>query len=401
MPAMPAGVPGDAAAQAAPTARFGWAMPVAVRFGPGCAEEVDQALGPRRVLVLAFTPATALGWRAHWQGRLGQRLIDWIEVDDGLSSLARCRALAARVWPWLAREPDAVLLALGGGTTLDIAKVLRCRPRDGGFEGVERALRGQAPWPALALAPLWMLPTTAGTGSEVTRWATVWDTEARPPVKRSFDEPFGWAERAYVDPLLARSCPPAVTRDTALDALSHALESVWNRHGTPPSDALALSAARRVLRTLPQALRNPDDLALRSELSLGALEAGMAFSQTRTALAHALSYAVTLEQGLPHGLAVALWLPTAWELAVGRDARVDALLAQVFAPEPAPAPAEPVSVAAQAAQGAGLLRAWLQRLGVELDPARLGITDAEQRVQAALDSVRGRNFIGATGAFTP
>jgi alcohol dehydrogenase class IV len=185
-----------------------------------------------------------------------------------------------------------------------------------------------------------------------------------------------------------------VTRDTALDALSHALESVWNRHANPFSDALALGAARRVLRALPAALRDPMDLGLRTELALAALEAGYAFSQTRTALAHALSYAVTLEQGLPHGLAVALWLPAAWELAVGCDARVDALLAQVFTPETATMD-NADAVSAQAARGAMMLRAWLQRLGVELDPTRLGITDAAQRIHAALGSPRGRNFVGA------
>jgi phosphonate metabolism-associated iron-containing alcohol dehydrogenase len=369
-------------------------MPVAVRFGAGCVEALPGELGGRRVVVLGFTPATALGWRARWQALLGGQLIDWIEVDDGLSSLARCREIAAHVWPLLEREPDAVLLALGGGTTLDVAKVLRCRPLDGRFAGVERALRGEAAWPALALATLWMVPTTAGTGSEVTRWATVWDTDAQPPVKRSFDEPFGWAERAFVDPALTLSCPLGVTRDTALDALSHALESVWNRHANPFSDALALGAARRVLRALPAALRDPMDLGLRTELALAALEAGYAFSQTRTALAHALSYAVTLEQGLPHGLAVALWLPAAWELAVGCDARVDALLAQVFTPETATLD-NAAAVSAQAARGAMMLRAWLQRLGVELDPTRLGITDAAQRIHAALGSPRGRNFVGA------
>ena len=372
-------------------------MPVAVRFGAGCTETLPNELGGRRVLVLGFAPATALGWRALWQARLDAQLLDWIEIDDGLSSLARCRELSARVWPLLEREPGAVLLALGGGTTLDIAKVLRCRPLDGHFDSIERALRGQGAWPALALAPLWMVPTTAGTGSEVTRWATVWDTGAEPPVKRSFDEPFGWAERAFVDPALTLSCPAAVTRDTALDALSHALEAVWNRHANPLSDVLALSAARRVLRTLPAALQSPDDLGLRTELAQAALEAGLAFSQTRTALAHALSYAVTLEQGLPHGLAVSLWLPTAWELAVGHDARVDALLSQVFTPDTATLDRAAV-VPVQAARGALMLRAWLQRLGVELDPARLGITDAPLRVQAALGSVRGRNFVGAAGA---
>jgi phosphonate metabolism-associated iron-containing alcohol dehydrogenase len=322
-----------------------------------------------------------LGWRARWQALLGGQLIDWIEVDDGLSSLARCRELAVRVWPLLEREPDAVLLALGGGTTLDLAKVLRCRPLNGRFDGVERALRGQAAWPALALATLWMVPTTAGTGSEVTRWATVWDTDGRVALKRSFDEPWGFADRAFVDPELTLSAPAALTRDTALDSFAHALEAIWNRHANPLSDALAVQAARRVRAHLAGVLAEPAALAGREQLSLAALEAGLAFAQTRTALAHALSYALTLEQGVPHGLAVATWLPTACRLAVGRDAGIDARLQAVFE--------------VPAVECAAALQTWLASLGVATDPAAHGVHDGEARVQAALSSVRGRNFIGA------
>ena len=178
------------------------------------------------------------------------------------------------------------------------------------------------------------------------------------------------------------TCPAAVTRDTALDTLAHALESIWNRHANPVSDRLAVSAARRVPQHLPSALAQPQDLALRTQLSLAALEAGLAFSQTRTALAHALSYDVTLEQGVPHGLACALWLPSTWRLALGHDARVDAVLAEVFGAQPE--------------AGALTLQTWLQALGAETDPAAYGITNAHQRVQAALTSARGRNFIAAS-----
>ena len=382
---------------------FQWRMPVDVRFGAGCASEIAGRLGERSAVVAAFEPATTLGWRAQWTCDLGQRLRAWVEVPDGLSSMSRCREFAEQVWPALAAEPGTVLIALGGGTTLDIAKVLRCRPVEAeprvdqlsdqrrrthpaGFDRVADALRGTAPWPALDLAPLWMVPTTAGTGSEVTRWATVWDTDFEPAQKRSFDEAFGFADCAFVDPTLTHSCPAAVTRDTGLDALSHALEAIWNRHANPFSDVLAVSAARKVLTWLPVALREPANVEARSALSLASLEAGFAFSQTRTALAHALSYAVTLEQGVPHGLACAMWLPTAWQLAQGCDERVDSLLDQVLAG---------LDGCAVSSPGVARLQTWLASVGAVCDPVSHGVHDAEQRVKAALGSARGRNFIAA------
>jgi phosphonate metabolism-associated iron-containing alcohol dehydrogenase len=360
---------------------FGWRMPVNVRFGAGSSDGLAEALGQRSALVLAFEPAARLGLETQWRAELGDLLVDWVAVPEGLSSLDSARTLAERVWPALATAPGCVLVAMGGGSTLDLAKVLRCRPADGRFDGVAAALRGSAPWPALSHAPLWLLPTTAGTGSEVTRWATVWDTDSRPAVKRSLDEPWGYAERAFVDPALTLSCPAEVTRDSALDALAHALESLWNRQANPLSDRLAVQAARRVIAYLPDLLAQPQDLGLRTQLSLAALEAGMAFSQTRTALAHALSYDLTLALGTPHGLACALWLPTAWTLALGHSERTDASLAAVFD--------------VPAAEGPARLRDWLQGLGIAATPAAFGINDAEARVQAALNSPRGRNFVGA------
>jgi hypothetical protein len=140
-------------------AGFQWRMPVDVRFGAGCTSELAAQLGERSAVVMAFEPATTLGWRAQWTRDLGQRLRAWVEVPDGLSSMARCREFAEQVWPVLAAEPGTVLIALGGGTTLDIAKVLRCRPVEAdpridqlcgvqrrthpaGFDRVADALRG-------------------------------------------------------------------------------------------------------------------------------------------------------------------------------------------------------------------------------------------------------------------
>jgi phosphonate metabolism-associated iron-containing alcohol dehydrogenase len=360
---------------------FEWRMPVDVCFGAGCSDGVPAVLCGRPAVVLAFEAAAGLGLKARWQAALGEQLLDWVSVPDGLSSLALARSMSARVWAPLARSLGGVLVAIGGGSTMDLAKLLRCRPADGDPAGIAAAVRGLAPWPAMQIDPLWLVPTTAGTGSEVTRWATVWDTDSEPGRKRSLDESWGYAERAFVDPVLTLSCPPAVTRDTALDTLAHALESLWNRHANPFSDRFAVQAARRVLANLAGVLGRPQDLALRTQLSLAALEAGLAFSQTRTALAHALSYDVTLSLGVPHGLACALWLPTAWRLAVGHSQQVDDSLSEVFG--------------TSAAEGAGRLVEWLHGVGVDALPLAYGIDDADARILNALNSPRGRNFVGS------
>jgi ABC-type nitrate/sulfonate/bicarbonate transport system permease component len=166
---------------------FAWHQPVDLRFGDGCSNELSATLGHQPVVVLAFEPAGALGLRQRWQYALGARLQAWVPVADRLSSIAYARELVPLVWPHL--KPDTVLVAVGGGTTLDLAKVLRCKPLDSDFEALAKALRGQAPWPAMQQAPLWLLPTTAGTGSELTRWATVWDTEAQPPASAAWTSP--------------------------------------------------------------------------------------------------------------------------------------------------------------------------------------------------------------------
>lgn len=360
---------------------FGWHMPVAVHFGTGSPELMAEALGTQRAVLLTYAGALRHPLPARLRERLGDAVSAVVEVPDGLSSIAAARSLATDLWPRLAVQPGGVLIAVGGGTVLDLAKLLRCRPREGGFDALLPALRGQGPWPALKLERFWAVPTTAGTGSEVTRWATVWDTDTETATKRSFDEPFGFAERAFVDPDFATTCPPAVRRDSGLDALAHALEALWNRHANPVSDVLALAAARQVIAALPRALAAPEPGAL-AAMSLAALQAGLAFAQTRTALAHALSYAMTLDAGTPHGLACAVWLPTAWRLALGRDPGLDLRLAQVFDSPPEAGPA--------------CLESWLRDLGVDPRPERHGVADAQTRIAAALASPRGRNFVGAS-----
>ncbi|NVO05919.1 MAG: iron-containing alcohol dehydrogenase [Rhodoferax sp.] len=207
-----------------------------------------------------------------------------------------------------------------------------------------------------------------------------WDTEVDTPSKLSWSPADGYAEQAWVDPELSHSCPLRQSRDCALDTLAHALESLWNRGSNPISEALAQDAARRVIATLPLLLEQPDQRSLRAELSRASLLAGLAMSHTQTALAHALSYELTLREQMPHGEACAVWLPMVWELALGASPACDAALERVFG--------------VPAAEGVQYLRGWLDGLGIQ--PRDLRATPAGRSTLAQeLRSARGRNFIGS------
>ena len=224
------------------------------------------------------------------------------------------------------------------------------------------------------------IPTTAGTGSEVTPWATIWDQAAGR--KHSLHQHCTWPEAAIIDAELMLSLPAAATLASGLDALSHALESIWNVNRNPVSMALAMQAARRAMAVLPALMQNLQSLPLRSEMAHAALLAGLAFSNTKTALAHSLSYDISLQHGVPHGIACSFSLPQVLELALGADPEVDAALLSIF---DAQAPAEAVQ---------RLCNFLLQR-GVATDPMHYGVTPEVWSAQLlrAASGPRGRNFI--------
>uniref|UniRef100_A0A7S3LWJ8 Alcohol dehydrogenase iron-type/glycerol dehydrogenase GldA domain-containing protein n=1 Tax=Palpitomonas bilix TaxID=652834 RepID=A0A7S3LWJ8_9EUKA len=206
-------------------------------------------------------------------------------------------------------EADAII-AIGGGSVLDLAKgvaTLRSPGIPAGF--LYKHLRHGKAFPLnFSPPPIFAIPTTHGTGSEVTMWATVWDTELER--KYSLSHPRLYPEHAVIDPTLTVSCPEEVTVSTGLDALSHAMESVWNRNHNPIADALATKVIKVVPDALIHALSHPSCLHTRSTLLNASTLAGMCISGTKTAIAHSISYPLTLAFGLPHGLACSFTLPT-------------------------------------------------------------------------------------------
>ncbi len=353
--------------------------PVAVTFGEGALEQLPSTLGTRTAVLVAFPEAAALGYVDRVKRLVGPALagvVDDIEPNPDVVHLDR---LHTRFWNEFA-DCD-VILALGGGSTLDTAKVLAVTPPSGAFRDLAKLLAEGAPFVPGRVKPLIAIPTTAGTGSEVTPWATVWDRAAGS--KYSLHLPQTWPEAAIVDPSLSASAPRGLTLQSGLDALSHALEAIWNVNANPVSDVLAISAARRMQRTLPLLIDRLDDRALRGDAALAALEAGLAFSNTRTALAHSISYEMTLRHGLPHGIACSFTLPLVLGRAIGLRPDRDAVLAQAFDGPLADAPAR--------------LAAWLERLEVSTRFESYGVAPEESRtlIEAALRGTRGRNFIGA------
>jgi phosphonate metabolism-associated iron-containing alcohol dehydrogenase len=177
-----------------------------------------------------------------------------------------------------------------------------------------------------------------------------------------------------------------VTVSTGLDALSHALESIWNVNANPISDTFAEAAIEEVFLCLPGLRHNLGNKELRSRMALAALKAGMAFSNTKTALAHSISYEMTLRHGLPHGIACSFSLPFVLGLAWGRDRERDRVLQRIFGPDLGNAQAQ--------------LQNFLRSLEVKTEFSDYGVSDTEARemVEYALQGARGKNFIGANAA---
>jgi phosphonate metabolism-associated iron-containing alcohol dehydrogenase len=356
--------------------------PVEVRFGAGALDGLAAAARGRKVTLVTFPEAGELGLLDRLRAVLGPALAQIVDRTEPNPDVATLAGLYRSFWA--RTEGRELLVAVGGGSVIDTAKTLMVGTADGSFEALVALLATGQPFTPHAVTPLIAVPTTAGTGSEVTPWATVWDRGAGK--KYSLHLPQTWPEAAIVDPELTRSLPARPTLAAGLDALSHALESIWNVNANPISDTHAVAAARIVLATLPALMRDLGNLELRTRMSRAALQAGLAFSNTKTALAHSISYEMTLRHGLPHGIACSFTLPMVLGRAIGTDLARDAVLASIFDGNLRDAPA--------------FLAAFLERLGVgtRFDAYGVSAADAQRMVAEALDGVRGKNFVGDRSA---
>lgn len=193
------------------------------------------------------------------------------------------------------------IIALGGGSVIDVAKTLSI---DCELTITDNAILPKEIKPFI---PVYAFPTTSGTSSELTAWATIWDKNNSK--KYSLHLKDLYCKKAIYDPTLTLTLPRDLTLSTALDALSHSIESIWNKNANPISTSNAITAINLITTHLPSLCLELDSLYLRKKISLASVFAGLAFSNTQTAIAHALSYPITMKKNIPHGIACSFTLP--------------------------------------------------------------------------------------------
>jgi alcohol dehydrogenase class IV len=263
----------------------------------------------------------------------------------------------------LGREADAqALVALGGGSVIDVGKAAGLLMTNGGSYADYQWGGRPITRPIL---PLIAIPTTAGTGSEVTKVTVIEDEETH--FKRGVLSPHLFARTAILDPALTLSLPEHLTAATGVDVFGHALEAFVGRRANPITNALALDALRRAYQHLPRATHQGDDLAARQEMMLASTLAGLAFDQSGLGIIHSLAGPVTGHYGLHHGLCIGLLLPhgLAYNLPVLGDKRPALLQALSM---PASATDEDVVTG---------VKDWLQDLGLPSTLGQLEISDPD------------------------
>ncbi len=272
--------------------------------GPGSAARLGQTVadfGHRRLLLVTDAVIARLGLMAPLTDALHAAGMPFV-VFDAVTADAPIPLIEQGLERYRSAGCDAVI-AFGGGSVMDAAKVIALaaanhkKPRQ--LAGYFRGLH--------APAPIYAVPTTAGTGSEVTVAALISDPVAgrKYMVADSRLVP----TLAALDPTLMLALPPAVTAHTGIDALTHAVEAFISQWATPATDRLALAAAAMIWQHLPRVVRDGSDLNSRERMALASTFAGLAFTRANVGNVHALAHQLGGRYHTPHGLANAILLP--------------------------------------------------------------------------------------------
>lgn len=282
---------------------FVFAFPTRVIYAAGAVSEAAlecDRLGMNRVVLVSDQIlAGRTDVVAKVRQALGRRVaVEFLDVPPD-SSVTSVEAGAAR-----ARDAGATgVVSVGGGSVIDTAKGIAILLREGGslrdHEGFQNLTRKAAPHV--------VLPTTAGTGSEVTYVAVIKDHEAHR--KLLFGDYNILPDAAILDPLLTVGLPPQLTAATGMDALSHAIEALHSLQRQPIADGLALHAIREIRAALPTCVNTPGDVAARGRQMVASTLAGAAFSNAQVGLVHAISHTVGARFGVHHGLANSIAMP--------------------------------------------------------------------------------------------
>lgn len=288
-----------------------FSIPPTIITGAGASEKVgEQAkrLGATKALIVTDPGIAKLGYAADIANNLNNSGISSSTFSD-VTPDPTLQNVTDGLQQYVDESCD-LIVSIGGGSSIDCGKGITIKLTNQGefsdYMGVDRI-----PNPGI---PHIAIPTTAGTGSEVTKVTVITDTERN--VKMMLSSPCLLTSVALVDPLLSLTTPPHLTAAVGVDALTHAIEAYISKRAQPLTDVLALKAIRLISGSLRQAWADGDNIPARTDMMIGATIAGMAFSNSSVALVHGMSRPIGAYFHIHHGLSNAVLLLDVMEFSV-------------------------------------------------------------------------------------
>jgi phosphonate metabolism-associated iron-containing alcohol dehydrogenase len=298
-------------------------MPTKIIYGRNSLKDIDIYINHRKVLLVTS------------QGFVKRGLVDEIvtytnNIVGVISSIKSHPEFVdiEEIYSQAYQNQFELIIAIGGGSVMDVAKFISVHNTNKDYQFVEDLTKEKILKKDYKIIPIISIPTTAGTGSEVTPYSTIWNVQEKQ--KYSLNLPDLFSEVAIYDPVLTLTVPKDITIQTGLDALSHSLESIWNKNASPVTINYAVKSAKLIVNNLVNLTNDLDNLDLRDNMMMACMYAGLAFSNTQTAIAHAISYYVTAHKSVPHGLACSFTLPILIDNIVGKYDFVDDSLIEIF-----------------------------------------------------------------------
>jgi phosphonate metabolism-associated iron-containing alcohol dehydrogenase len=302
---------------------FSYHMPTKIIYGNNELDNIDKYINGRKTLLI-----TSEGFVKRGLVNKVKLLTPYIiDVISEVKSHPEFKDLEI-TYHKIQNIDFELILAIGGGSVLDASKFFSVYNEKKEYQFVENIIKGKLPKEDHKLIPIISIPTTAGTGSEITPWATIWDMDEKK--KYSLHLPNLFSEVAIYDPSLTLSVPKDITIQTGLDTLSHALESIWNKNANPITITYAIKSARLIVENLVLLSKDLENLEYRDNIMKACMYAGLAFSNTQTAIAHAMSYYITAYKNIYHGIACSFTLPMLIDNIINKYDFIDDAIKEIF-----------------------------------------------------------------------
>jgi alcohol dehydrogenase len=282
---------------------------VNARIGAGSLNDIgktSQNLGMKKPLIVCDPMMVKIGYSKKLTGLLSEAALEWSVYDNCVENPTTTDVEKGAV-EYKEKGCDGII-ALGGGSPMDQAKGIRVlskyggTPQDYNVVGGSRAVEIKAD-----MAPMIAIPTTSGTGSEVTKAAVITDTGRN--VKFFLANPFLYPSTVILDPELTKSMPPNVTAATGMDALVHALEAYVTAGANPISESFGRTAFMLIGKSLKKAVDQGEDLDARTDMSMASMVAGISFDIAGLGAVHALAHPLGGRHHIAHGLANSIMMP--------------------------------------------------------------------------------------------